>query len=235
MKITALLIITGLLLYSCNGPNKEKPQDQDQTNPAETNFKSQYPDVTDVTWEQEGEFTEAEFEQNGIEISILYDADGNVIETETEIDVNQLPEIITTYISENYSGSEIEEVEKIESAKGNFFEVEIENENDQEVELLFDAVGNFVKEIIETDDEGEEDDEGEVEEGNEVEIEISELPDGVTDYINQNYAGYTITEAEKETVEEGLFYEVELQSPDGEELDLIFDSEGNFVEIEVED
>lgn len=237
MKTTILLIIVSALLFSCNGPTKEKQENQDQTNPAEANFKSQYPDAKDVEWEQEGEYTEAEFEQDGLEISILYDKDGNVIETETEIDASQLPPSVSNYLTENYAGSEIEEAEKIESPKGNFFEVEIEYENDEEVELLFDASGNFVEVVIEKDvDEGEEDDEGEKEEEeNEVEIEISELPEGVTKYVNQNYADYTITEAEKETTEAGVFFEVELKNADGMEMDLVFDEEGNFVGIEEEE
>ncbi len=154
MKTTILLFIVSALLFSCNGPTKEKQENQDQTNPTEANFKSQYPDAKDVEWEVEGEYTEAEFMQDGMEISILYDKEGNVIETETVIDVSQLPESVVIYIAENYPESEIEEAEKIESAKGNFFEVEIENENDEEIELLFDADGNFVEEVIEVDDEG---------------------------------------------------------------------------------
>ncbi len=57
----------------------------------------------------------------------------------------------------------------------------------------------------------------------------------MTKYVTQNYADYTITEAEKETTNEGVFFEVELKNADGEELDLVFDEAGNFIEIEVEE
>jgi len=83
------------------------------------------------------------------------DENGKVIKTETEIDIDQLPEIALTYINENYPGYELEEVEKIESAKGTFLEVEIEHETDEEIELLFDFNGKFIE--VQEEEEEEED------------------------------------------------------------------------------
>lgn len=234
MKITTILIVLSILMFSCNQPTNEKQDDLSKTNSPEASFKADYPDVKDYEWEEEAEYKEVEFEYDGLEVSVLYDKEGNFIQKEIEMAVSELPEVITTYITENYPKAEVEEAETLESKEGNFFEVEIENENDEEVELIFDSDGNFLKEIIELEDESKEDD-NEGEEENEVEIEISALPQTVTDYINQNYANHTILEAEQETTEEGVFYEVELQTPEGSELDLIFDSEGNFLNEEVED
>jgi len=156
MKITILLFIVSALLFSCNGPTREKQESKDQTNPSETHFKSQYPDAKDVEWETEGEYSEVDFEQNGLEVSVLYDKDGNVVETETEIDINLIPESVQVYITENYPNFEIEEVEKVESDKGVFFEVAIANDNDEEIDLLFDASGNFIEAEVEEEEEEEE-------------------------------------------------------------------------------
>ncbi|MCD4745003.1 MAG: PepSY-like domain-containing protein [Bacteroidales bacterium] len=53
--------------------------------------------------------------------------------------------------------------------------------------------------------------------------------------LNQYHNDYTISEAEIAENQEGTFYEVELRSPDGKEIELIFDQDGNFIKIEVED
>ena len=231
MKALFVILISVVLLTSCN---KTKTADDSKQVPQKTmeeNFKTSNPDAKDVSWETEGEFKEVEYTQNGVTKSIVYDAEGKVIETETEINVDQLPATILAYINDNYPDTEIEEAEKLENSEGNFFEVEIETTNDEEIELMFSSEGSFINEVIETETE-EDDDEGEE---NEVEIDPTELPAAILEYIGQNYSDYALTEAEKEITEEGIFYEVELTSPDGEELDLIFDQDGNFIEIEVEE
>lgn len=56
------------------------------------------------------------------------------------------------------------------------------------------------------------------------------LPTLVLEYINNNYANYTIDEAESEVLCDGTsVYEIELESPGGEELELVFDTEGSFL------
>jgi len=228
-----------VLIAFITGCNKSKTVDDSNQVPQETAekiFKSSNPNAMDVIWEQEGEFMEAEFTENGIEKSILYDVDGNVVETETAINTGQLPESIPVYINENYPGAEIEEAEKLENSEGTFFVVAIESENDEEMELLFGESGSFIEELIEMDDEGAggDDDEGDEDGGeeNEVVIDVADLPDAVLEYVGQNYSDFTITEAEMETKQDGVFYEVELTGPDGEEVDLIFDQNWNFIGIE---
>jgi hypothetical protein len=166
MKITTFLIVLSFLAFSCSQTKSDKP---DNLNSAEASFKADYPDVKDYEWEDDGEYKEVEFEYEGMEISILYDKDGNFIQKEIEIAISELPEAITTYITENYPDAEVEEAETLESKEGSFYEVGIENDNDEEIELIFDANGNFVKQNIEPEDEGDEGDDDEEEE-NEVEI-----------------------------------------------------------------
>lgn len=229
MKNLVLILISCALVISCSTNTKDS-NEQVLKKSLEEDFKASNPDAKNISWEVEGDYKEVEYTENGIEKSILYDAEGKIIESEIEIEAEQLGETILTYIEENYPEAEIEEAEKVKNADGIFYEVEIETEDDQEIELLFSKDGSYIKEEIETDDEGEEDDvEGEE---NEVEIDPSELPAAIVEYIDQNYPDYSITEAEKETSEDGTFFEVELTSPDGEEIDLVFDLDGNFLEIE---
>lgn len=227
------MLIAVVFLTACNDLKTTDDSKKDPSNTTEDIFKSSTPNAKDIVWEQDGEHTEVEFTENGIEKSILYDSDNNVIQTETAINIDQLPEVVISYISENYAGSEIEEAESLENPEGSFFEVEIETANDEEIELLFSNDGNFIKEVIESDeeDEGEEDDDGEE---NEVKVDPGDLPAAILEYISQNYGDYSLTEAEKETNKEGIFYEVEITSPDNKEVDLIFEENGTFIGLEEE-
>jgi hypothetical protein len=59
----------------------------------------------------------------------------------------------------------------------------------------------------------------------EVEIELSGLPNGITDYVKSHYKGKPVKEAAKITDSNGtVTYEVEIKG-----MDLMFDSNGNFI------
>jgi hypothetical protein len=59
----------------------------------------------------------------------------------------------------------------------------------------------------------------------EIEIELSQLPAGVLDYVKANYAGQKVKECSKITdVKSVITYEVEIKGKD-----LIFDNNGKFV------
>jgi hypothetical protein len=65
----------------------------------------------------------------------------------------------------------------------------------------------------------------------ETEIEVSALPAGVTDYVNQNMPGKKIAEASKLVSVDGIVtYEAEV-----DHTDYIFDGTGVFISKEVED
>ena len=106
-----------------------------------TKFASLHPDIKKPKWEKEGANFEAEFEQNEVEMSLLFDASGNVLETETEIKVSELPKGVTDYCSKNFAGKKIKEASKIVDSKGTVtYEAEIGG-----ADQIFDANGNFIK------------------------------------------------------------------------------------------
>lgn len=126
-----------------------------------------------------------------------------------DIDPSALPQKILDFINKYYPGATVEEAE-LEN-NGNY---EIELSND--VELIFDGDGNFLGQAQDEND----DDQGEDEE----DIDPSELPQVILDYIAQNYPDAVIIEAEHE--DEG--YEVTLNNG----VELKFDQDGNFVSEE---
>lgn len=108
-----------------------------------TTFKAAYPNADDVKWEKEAANYEVEFELNDVDYSALYDVNGTLLETEMEIATNQLPQKALEYMSVNYAGKKIKEAAKITDAKGAVtYEAEIKGKD-----MIFDANGNFIKEI----------------------------------------------------------------------------------------
>jgi hypothetical protein len=118
-------------------------------------FTKLYPGVTKVKWGKEDANYEAGFEMNKTEMSCLFDANGNLLETENEIAVTALPKSVSDYVSKNYAGQKIKEASKIVDAKKvTTYEAEV-----KEGDLIFDEKGNFLKKVVEQKDEKDEKDE----------------------------------------------------------------------------
>ena len=120
-------------------------------------FDSRHANSSGIKWEKEGNYYEAEFTENGVEKEIVYDLDGNWVQTECEISLDDVPQAANDYIAANYPEAKIEEAESINRAEGDFVEVEIQD-GKNERELLFDTSGNFIEEVIEDDHDDEDDD-----------------------------------------------------------------------------
>lgn len=118
-------------------PDKNVPANVKST------FQREYPRATKVKWYKEGDKYEASFDQNNRNNSVLMDGTGNVVETEVEIELIQLPKEVLEYVKTHYPGKQAKEGAKITDAKGMVtYEVEIEG-----VDLIFDSNGRFLEEL----------------------------------------------------------------------------------------
>jgi len=102
-------------------------------------FEKQHAAVK-AKWDEENGKYEAGFKQGKQEISILYNADGSVEETEVEIPVSELPANSRAYVANQKLGK-IKEAAKITKANGTV-------EYEAEViagDVLFDSHGKFIK------------------------------------------------------------------------------------------
>ena len=103
-------------------------------------FQKQYSDIKPKWDKEEGNY-QASFSLNNKDCSALYDEQGNQLETEVEIEINQLPKEVSSYLKEHHAGQKIKEVAKIIDSKGiATFEVEIRGKD-----LIFDSHGDFLK------------------------------------------------------------------------------------------
>ena len=231
LKLCGAALIAALTFGSCSDDNDDMGPDvdlnliaqasDDHVNTAAlpqailTYISTNYPDHTIVKAEVEDN-NNYEVELND-ETELIFDAQGNFLGIDDDSDDDfddevvaaaDLPESILNFIATHFPDAEIEEAE-IEN-NGNY---EIELSND--VELIFDADGDF---LGRTDDDDNDDSDDE-------DIAVSELPQAILDYIATNYPDNSIVEAEKE--DDGS-YEVTLNN--GAELE--FDAAGNFVSVE---
>ncbi|MCX6156192.1 MAG: PepSY-like domain-containing protein [Candidatus Kapabacteria bacterium] len=109
-------------------------------------FTKQYPNASKVKWEMEGKSYEVGFIDNQKhKISLVIDADGKIVETETTIAASEAPKVIIDYVTKNQTGAKITEVAKIVDSKGTIkYEVEI-TKGKKRTDLSFDGKGNLIK------------------------------------------------------------------------------------------
>lgn len=101
-------------------------------------------DVSNADWDKEDEGFEASFKQKGKEVSVLFDATGEIREVENEIGKNELPQYVLDIISKDFAGFKIEEAAKIESKGIISYEAEVEK-GKLSFELIFDGEKLFKK------------------------------------------------------------------------------------------
>ena len=125
-----------------------------QSTPAKVTeaFKAKFPNAKSVEWEKENDAEwEAEFKLNGVEYSANFSTDGMWKETEHEIKVSELPQSVTSTLSKEFSGFEIEEVEMIETPEFSGYEVEIEK-GEETMEVVLNNTGKVIEKKVEEDE-----------------------------------------------------------------------------------
>lgn len=104
-------------------------------------FKKQYPN-TAAKWEKEKSAYEVNFKKDNKTMSAVIDKSGVIMETETAIAVNELPENVQKYLKSHYKKRKVLEAAKIVKGDGEInFEGEVNGKD-----VIFDESGKFIKE-----------------------------------------------------------------------------------------
>jgi hypothetical protein len=134
-------IAIALLSFGINSVSAQKIKESDVPSTIKAAFAKQYSDIKNVKWEKEGANYEAGFDLKKAETSLLFDAVGNIIETESEIKISDLPKEVVDYVAKNLSGQKISEASKIIDMKGKVtYEAEVAKKD-----YVFDSTGKFIK------------------------------------------------------------------------------------------
>lgn len=128
-------------------------------------------------------------------IYLSFDLDGNFLQSAVKIDESELPEAVTTAITNGYpdytlSNNKSYKIDRADAAV--WFQTRIKNETGY-VDITFDEDGTEICSVSadEDDEEGEDDgeDEGEEEEEN-GDVSLDDVPQDVWDYLGETYPDY---------------------------------------------
>ena len=140
-KYLMLMVAAASITTATFAQNHEKKEHANVPTTVKQAFEKQYPG-TKAKWDNEDGKYEADFKHNGHEMSVLYNANGTVDETEMEIPVTQLPAAAANYVTQHKMGK-ISEAAKITKANGEVnYEAEVKGKD-----VIFDAAGKFLKEV----------------------------------------------------------------------------------------
>src|SRR5688572_12986142 len=105
-------ILTLFVLFTAFSLNAQQLKEAQVPVAVKQKFTSLYPNAKEVKWEKEDYAFEAEFLENTVETSVLFNIQGDFIQKEVQIPVTSLPEATKNYISKNV-GQPVAEAAKI--------------------------------------------------------------------------------------------------------------------------
>ena len=157
MKTLFVLSIFLWLVLACKATkNMQVPENVQQS------LKALYPKAENVKWDKEGTNFEANFEVNDVELSILLDAKGNLLETEKGLEVKNLPAPVKTNLSKDFFSYEIKEAAKIVRNGKTTYEAELKK-GETKLDAIYSPDGKLIKKI-EKQEKGEESEKAEQDE-----------------------------------------------------------------------
>ena len=151
MKHIFLIALVGFaFLQSCKRGEPNSPPTADVVPAADSlvipapvlsTFHNRFPAAADAKWEMEGTEYEVTFRDSVSEKSIIYDAAGTEIKSETSVNSNSLPEGVLQYVKDNLAGKTIDQAYMVVTAQGSItYEIEVEGKD-----YVFGGDGKFQK------------------------------------------------------------------------------------------
>ena len=99
--------------------------------------------IVDMDVERNG--TEVEIVDNGVKYEIWFDASSSWMQTKTEYDLRNIPDVVRNFVQTNYPDYRIDDAEKYEtSSNGIYYHIEIE-QGYQEKDIYLNAQGEEVE------------------------------------------------------------------------------------------
>jgi len=137
MRFYVVLLITLFIGTACT---------QNVPVAAKAKLNALYPKAEKVKWDKEDANFEANFDLNNVEMSILLDAKGNLLETETELKKDDLPDAVKATLAKDFAGYKVEETAKIVRDGKTTFEADVKK-GETKLDAIFNPDGTLFKKI----------------------------------------------------------------------------------------
>lgn len=121
------IVLISVIALVSGAAHAQKLKEAEVPEAVKVSFVKNFPNIKSVKWSRESEMEfEAEFKNGSLEQSANFDPSGKWLVTETEIKKTDLPPLVQATIKKEFAGFKIEEAEKVETADGLSYEVELE-------------------------------------------------------------------------------------------------------------
>ncbi len=147
-KVLYSLIVVGLLFFGTTFAVSAQDLRSNQVPSAVVNsFNKQFPQASDIDWEQENSNYEVEFEVGRLDHLAIFNSQGEIIRHKQELRVRDLPEQIRQEVKNAYRGYRISEVDKLTQGEQVYFKLELKNWT-KELDIVVDSSGQQVEGFI---------------------------------------------------------------------------------------
>ena len=148
MKKNIIIVITVLL---CSA-NLSFCQDMEQSQVPSiivNKFEQEFTLATDIDWEMDGELYNVEFEIDGVKSKdheIWYDHLGKKVKHKEKIGEGDLPTLVRSKISSDFSSFKIDDAKKIVEGNSTTFKIELDSDK-EELEVIFNSQGEIISKV----------------------------------------------------------------------------------------
>lgn len=151
-KVLTLSAISLLMLYLA-GCKQTKSLSTALPATVSAAFSAKFPEAKAVKWAMENEQDfEAEFKLPGKKMSAIFSNTGEWLESETDINPEDMPAAVSESIARHFPGYEVEEVEMVEKPeKEVVYEAELQK-GEESLEVVFSASGQLLSQENDDDE-----------------------------------------------------------------------------------
>ncbi len=137
-KLILLLIVVGSITQA---QAQKKLMAKDVPTAVKDAFSKAYQMEKDIDWCKDGNNYEAEYDSKKGDMAAIYSADGQLVSTEMDISIADLPSGVMEYLLKNHKDHKVKEASKTTNVDGTItYETEV-----QGMDLIFDSNGKYLK------------------------------------------------------------------------------------------
>lgn len=111
-------------------------------------FNKQFPKVTDVEWEMDGNYYRVDFEKGwNIDHEVWYSSEGKIIKHKEDISKSELPKAVNNKLKTDFKGYGIDDLERITDNGEVVYKMELNALTQTDWDVVIDSEGKILSKI----------------------------------------------------------------------------------------